>query len=114
MRYNSSRKQTIFNYGEWVLVDRPFRLKGRSEKLLHRFMGPYKIIKRVNNNLYVIQSLNPKKKRDTVYVSTMKRFFQRNKTTVTPVEMMKPAKTKKKITWKDQQIKDVKERPIPR
>lgn len=97
LRYNSTRKQTIYDIGERVLVYRPFRLKGRSEKLLHRFMGPYRVVKRVNNNLYVVESLNFKKKRDTVHVSAMKRFFQRKESDETPQLLTKRDDTKKRV-----------------
>ena len=59
-RYDQKRSER-----DLVLVHRPVRKKGRSEKLLFCFHGPYKIVKRVNSLTYVVEPLYGfKKKRD--------------------------------------------------
>lgn len=57
---------------------RPVRKKGRSEKLLFCYHGPFKIVKRINSLNYVVESLyGSKKRRDCVHVSKLKTFVGR-------------------------------------
>lgn len=57
---------------------RPIRKKGRSEKLLHRYYGPYRIIARINDlNCQVELLFGRNKRRDCVHVDALKPFFTR-------------------------------------
>lgn len=74
-RYDDRHQQVSYTVGEWVLVYRPLRKKGRSEKLLHRFHGPFIVVRKLNDLNYVVRLSGKKKKEiDTVHVSRMKRF----------------------------------------
>jgi hypothetical protein len=76
--YNRRRTEKVYNVGEAVLVYRPLRKKGRAEKLLFRYHGPFKIVKRINSLNYMIEPLyGSKKKRDCVHVSKLKRFIEK-------------------------------------
>jgi hypothetical protein len=60
------------------LVYRPIRKKGRSEKLLHPFHGPFVIAKRLSAVNYAVYSTRDKKKRiDQVHVCNLKHFISR-------------------------------------
>jgi hypothetical protein len=77
-RYDKRRKQKSFNVDDHVLVYRPIRQKGRAEKLLHRYHGPFRIIKKVNSLNYVVESLyGSRKHKDCVHVSMLKPFHEK-------------------------------------
>ncbi len=78
-RYDRGRKQKTFNVGDLVLIHVPKRKKGRAQKLLFCYHGPFKIIKRVNPLNYVIEPVfGSKKRRDCVHVSKIKSYVDRN------------------------------------
>lgn len=80
--YNKQRTERVFNVGDAVLVYRPLRKKGRAEKLLFKYHGPFKVVKRLNSLTYVFEPLfGSKRKRDCVHVSKLKTFYGRNTTT---------------------------------
>lgn len=77
-RYDRGRQSKTYQVGQQVLVYRPIRKKGRSEKLLHRYYGPYRIVKKINDVNYQLELLSGRKKRrDCVYVSALKPFHTR-------------------------------------
>lgn len=77
-RYDKSHRTKTYQVGEQVLVYRPIRKKGRSEKLLHRYYGPYRIIARINDLNYQVELLfGRNKRRDCVHVDALKPFFTR-------------------------------------
>ena len=47
--YNRQRTEKVYSVGDAVLVCRPLRKKGRVEKLLFRYHGPFKIVGRINS-----------------------------------------------------------------
>jgi hypothetical protein len=74
-RYDRKRRSVNFAEGNLVLVYRPIRKKGRSTKFLHRYFGPYKIIRRVSDLNYIVEPLcGRRKKQDCVHVSHLKPF----------------------------------------
>lgn len=74
-RYDRKRRSINFAEGNLVLVYRPIRKKGRSTKFLHRYFGPYKIIRRVSDLNYIVEPLcGRRKKQDCVHVSHLKPF----------------------------------------
>ena len=83
-RYDGRRKTKSFEVGEQVLVYRPTRKKGRSEKLLHQFHGPFTVVKKGSDLTYFVR-LSHKHKGlvDAVHVSRMKSFKPRTKSNVT-------------------------------
>ncbi|EFX66585.1 hypothetical protein DAPPUDRAFT_262882 [Daphnia pulex] len=124
-RYDRRRRQVKFAIGDPVLVYRPIRKKGRATKLLHRYFGPYRIVRRVSDLNYIVEPLNGRKKnQDCVHVSHLKPFRLSAtsgkasvKSTVvkTPASIIKKKttddqvkeKTPKVVRWYDQQTRAV-------
>jgi hypothetical protein len=75
-RYDSSHRNFIFKKGDLVLVYKPIRRKGRSEKLLHRWLGPYIVLRQTTPGNYEVRLQVGKKKSDIVHVGSMKPFTQ--------------------------------------
>ena len=77
-RYDRRRRQASFTEGDLVLVYRPIRKKGRATKFLHRYFGPYRIVRRECDLNYVVEPLyGRRKKLDRVHVSSLKPFRRR-------------------------------------
>jgi transposase InsO family protein len=75
-RFDVGRKNRIYEPKEKVLLYVPARKKGKSEKLLLQFKGPYEIVKRIYTNNYEIQdSLSGRK--ILVPVERLKKFYGR-------------------------------------
>ena len=54
----------------------PFRQVGKAEMLLHRFLGPYEVIRKTTNLNYEVGLKEGKKdKSDIVHVVAMKPFY---------------------------------------
>ena len=90
--YNEKRIPARYDPGDLVLLFTPVRRKGRSEKLLFRYWGPYRIVKGINNLNYVV-GRNGKDFRmhQVVHVSRMKRFHSRRERVRPCEEMSMPA-----------------------
>ena len=81
-RYNTTHKEVTFQRNDVVLVYKPIRKKGRSEKLLHRWMGPYLVIRQTNPVNYEVRLQSPGNKgSEIVHVGSMKHFIQSTSTT---------------------------------
>ncbi|RWR99413.1 hypothetical protein B4U80_09302, partial [Leptotrombidium deliense] len=75
--YDKKRRDVTFNIGDLVLVYTPKRIKGRSEKLLHPYHGPYRITKKIGTVVYEVSPISGTKKPDLVHVSRLKRYKRR-------------------------------------
>jgi hypothetical protein len=75
-RFDRGRSSTIYRPGDKVLLYVPTRKKGRSEKLLTQFKGPYEVVERIYENNYKILDRKTTKKM-MVPVERMKRFHVR-------------------------------------
>ncbi|KZS09789.1 Uncharacterized protein APZ42_025900 [Daphnia magna] len=65
--------EPVYEPGDLVLIFRPQRKKGLAEKLLHQYVGPYKVIKQVTELNYELRK--PSGKNTLVmHVSQMKKF----------------------------------------
>lgn len=53
-RYNKHRRAVYYEPGDAVWVWTPVRQRGRSEKLLRRYFGPYKVVRRLNDVNYEV------------------------------------------------------------
>ncbi len=126
-RYDRRRRQAEFAVGDPVLVFRPIRKKGRTTKFLHRYFGPYRIVRRVSDLNYIVEPFHGRKKsRDCVHVSHLKPFRLRapsGKMSVQPPVIKIPLpvsiikkkasgssvkeKTPKVVRWCDQPCRDV-------
>lgn len=76
--YDQRRRETILRVEDKVLLHRPVRKKGSSEKFLHRCLGLFRIVRRLSNLNYV--SLPPCHRKphcDTLHVSKLKPFYER-------------------------------------
>ncbi|RWS22621.1 integrase core domain protein-like protein, partial [Leptotrombidium deliense] len=80
--YDRRHRTVKFEPGEYVYVKTPTRKVGLSEKLLHQFYGPYKVIKQVTPVDYLVENHRPESKkkltRDVVHIYRMKRFIERD------------------------------------
>lgn len=78
IRYNALRQKKWYAAGDLVWVQRPTRKKGRSDKLMHSFHGPFLIVEKVSAVNYGVCSTRDKKKRiDHVHVCNFKPFIPR-------------------------------------
>ena len=73
--YDKGRTEVKFEAGELVLVYKPFRLVAKAEKLLSRWLGPFRVIRQTSPVDYEVETKTGKS--DIVHVSTMKRFNER-------------------------------------
>lgn len=81
-RYNVHRREVDYSPGDHVLVWTPIRHPGLSEKLLHRYFGPYKVLRRLSDvNYEVIPDGTVQTRRrprsEIVHVVRMKPYFAR-------------------------------------
>lgn len=86
-----------------MLVFRPIRKRGCSEKLLHRFHGPFRIVRRLNEINFLIESVRfGKKHLDTVHVSKLKPFHRRpfgNSLEASECSLLRVITRNKKVNW---------------
>ena len=76
-RYNVTHKEVTFQRNDVVLVYKPIRKKGRSEKLLHLWLEPYLVVQQTTPDNYEVRFQLPGKKRsEIVHVGSMKHFIQ--------------------------------------
>ena len=70
-----------YNVGEWVLIYDPTGREKRSSKLLLRWTGPYRIVKRSSAVNYTVSIVTPTKRQHNrikkVHVYRMRRYTQR-------------------------------------
>ncbi|XP_045027130.1 uncharacterized protein LOC123470648 [Daphnia magna] len=72
--YDAGRRvATDFKVGDEVLVYKPFRKIGWSEKLLHRWRGPYVVVRETSSLNYEVK-LPRARKSEIVHVVSMKKF----------------------------------------
>ncbi|RWS23056.1 Pol polyprotein-like protein, partial [Leptotrombidium deliense] len=76
-RANKTRRNVTYNEGDLVLIYFPTRIKGKAEKLLHPYHGPYRIIRRMSSVVYEVVAVNGKRKPDFVHVSRLKAYKER-------------------------------------
>lgn len=78
-RYNQRRIPKVFDVGDLILIYTPLRRKGRSEKLLFQYHGPYRVVKRYNRLNYLVSNCNKRSHLcDRVHVDRMKQFYIRS------------------------------------
>lgn len=81
-RYNSRHREVHYNTGDRVWVWTPIRRQGLSEKLLHRYFGPYKIVQRLSDVTYEVLpegtvGTRRRPRSETVHVVRLKPYFSR-------------------------------------
>lgn len=95
-RFDKQRQENTFKPGDQVWVKFPTRKPGRSEKILHQYRGPYRIISQTApNNFEIIDS---KGKSDIVNVERFKPYHERISSNVPNI---RNTKTNKKVSFND-------------
>jgi len=85
-RYDEGRREVKFSIGDLVLIYKPIRKVGKSDKLLHRWLGPYRVIKETTPVNYEVKLCSGKGKSDIVHVCRMKPFHQMDREWAPPNE----------------------------
>ena len=88
LRHDENVTFTEFQAGEKVWIYTPKPRKGLSKKLRFHWHGPFRILKRLSENHYLVKTLDNKKVPNTVHVSRMKRYIDPNSRPIdVPVEV---------------------------
>lgn len=75
-RYDKKHAEVEYKIGQKVLIYTPRRYRGRTEKLLHNFYGPYTVVEKLSPVNYRVRKLRGPGRNDfTVHVNRMKKFF---------------------------------------
>ncbi|UYV66441.1 hypothetical protein LAZ67_4001687 [Cordylochernes scorpioides] len=76
--YDKKHMERSYEPGELVAVWTPIRKIGKCEKLLRKYFGPYRILKKLSNVNYLIEPKdNPGQDPLIVHVSRIKPYFER-------------------------------------
>lgn len=79
-RFDRLHRPVDYQEDQQVMVWTPVKKKGRSTKLLHRWHGPYRIVRKLSELNYEVQ-ISPRGKRigyiDTIHVSRLKPYYTR-------------------------------------
>ncbi|UYV67074.1 hypothetical protein LAZ67_4003826, partial [Cordylochernes scorpioides] len=76
--YDKKHMERSYEPGELVAVWTPIRKIGKCEKLLRKYFGPYRILKKLSNVNYLIElKYNPGQDPLIVHVSRLKPYFER-------------------------------------
>ncbi|UYV73812.1 K02A2.6-like, partial [Cordylochernes scorpioides] len=76
--YDKKHMERSYEPGELVAVWTPIRKIGKCEKLLRKYFGPYRILKKLSNINYLIEPKdNPGQDPLIVHVSRLKPYFER-------------------------------------
>lgn len=81
-RYNQRHREVVYQSGDHVWVWSPVRLRGRSEKLLRRYFGPYKVVRQLSKVTYQVLPEETVRSRrralpEVVHVARMKPYYSR-------------------------------------
>ncbi len=75
---NKNRSLTNFKVGDLVLLLSHPLLTQRSAKLHYRYLGPFKILKKLSENVFEIQCLEGRKQIKIINVINLKKFYSRD------------------------------------
>jgi hypothetical protein len=77
-RYDTTHRTVSYQPGDLVWIITPILKVGLSEKLLKRYFGPYKVLKRLSDVTYEVEDFDPmserRKVKDIVHVLRMKPY----------------------------------------
>ena len=74
--YDTGRRSVSYEANDLVLIYKPTRILGRSEKLLHRWQGPYIVVRRTSSVNYEVRLFGSKSsKTDIVHVVSLKPYY---------------------------------------
>jgi transposase InsO family protein len=75
--FNKRHREGNFEIGQLVLIHNPRRYKGKAEKLLHQYHGPYRVLEQRGPVNFYVESIRDKYETLIVHVSRMKHFYDR-------------------------------------
>ncbi|GFY65584.1 uncharacterized protein TNIN_248901 [Trichonephila inaurata madagascariensis] len=77
--YDARHRSVSYRPGELVWVFTPVRKVGLSEKLLKRYFGPYRVVRKLSDVTYEVEELEPSPRRrkstQVVHVLRMKKYY---------------------------------------
>lgn len=76
--YDSRHRPVDFKVGDLVLKFSPRLFKGKTNKFLHRFSGPFRILKIHPSNTAFIESISDSRITETANMKFLKHFYERN------------------------------------
>ncbi|UYV64363.1 hypothetical protein LAZ67_3000406, partial [Cordylochernes scorpioides] len=96
--YDKKHNEKIYEPGHLVAVWTPVRKIGKCEKLLRKYFGPYRILKKLSNVNYLIEPKdNPGQDPLIVHVSRLKPYFERiDEVTHEDIQLLKTEDKEKK------------------
>ena len=110
--YDKTRRDVSYSDGDLVLVYKPIRKVGKSEKLLHRWLGPFKIVRRTSEVNYEVQKIKSKNdKTDIVHVTNLKKFNVADVLQTTPPPRKEISQEKSQSTLPPTKESEAKRRP---
>ena len=110
--YDKTRRDVSYSDGDLVLVYKPVRKVGKSEKLLHRWLGPFKIVRRTSEVNYEVQKIKSKNdKTDIVHVTNLKKFNVADVLQTTPPPRKEISQEKSQSTLPPIKESEAKRRP---
>ncbi len=71
--YDEGRQDITYQKGDLVLLYYPVRCRGLNESLLHRWIGPYKVLDQLRANSYKLERIGSGSQ-TTAHVVWMKRY----------------------------------------
>ena len=74
-QYDKGRRHQKFKVGTSVLIYKPIRKFGKSEKLLHRWLGPYEVIRRITDLNFEVLLKTKTGKSEIIHTVAMKKFY---------------------------------------
>ncbi|GFV46226.1 transposon Ty3-I Gag-Pol polyprotein [Trichonephila clavipes] len=78
-RYDARHRSVSYQPGELVWVFTPVRKIGLSEKLLKRYFGPYRVVRKLSDVTYEIEELEPSPRRrkstQVAHVLRMEKYY---------------------------------------
>jgi len=74
-QYDRVVRPTTFEPGDWVMYYYPRKLKGRSPMWSRYYVGPYRVVKRLNDVNYVIR-LHDRTRAIIVHVNKLKLYYE--------------------------------------
>ena len=90
MRSEESDMSLEFRVGDKVLLYHPKRQKGRAEKLVHRYVGPYEVTRIISPVNCEVRECDGKKRRTVIaHVEKMKPFFDPQEKVATSSDTVK-------------------------
>ena len=77
--YDANRRETQYGEGDLVLIYKPYRKVGKSKKLLHRWLGPYLVVRRLSDLNYEVKKFRGSSdKTEIAHVVNIKKFNVRS------------------------------------